>query len=199
MGKIIIIGIAVLLLYLFIARKFSKFKFDNSGYTSPSLQNIEITVPTFMLQQLFKKVLLTVGTGFLLLIIILVIASKFKVALLLLPISFYLIGQFFVFNNHIKTIKNQKLLYNKVTATLTISIADQKPFTINFDTDSYKVREVKSVQKNNGVLMGYFELISNRKNCFIPYIVSTNPQTKPFFDKLLLSKRELETKLFPII
>lgn len=187
------------MLFFFITRKLSKFKFDNSYTPSSRQQNIEITVPTFILHQLLKKTLITVGTGILLLLIVLVIASKFKIILLLLPISFYLIGQFFVFNNHSKIIRNQKAVFNPSTNILTLNTSNNKTLALNLSTDAIQLKEVKSVQKNNGLLMGYFQLTTAQGTCFIPYLLAANEQNIPLFNKLDRFHRIIETKIFPII
>ncbi len=187
------------MVYYFIAQKVSKFKFNSSSIPLSNRENIDINIPTFMLQRLFKKTLMSVGIGFLILFIIIVIASKFKIALLFVPISFYLIGQYFVFSNHIKAIKNQKINYNIKANTLTVSTTDGPRSIINLSTDNITVKEVKTVQKNNGVLMGYFILSNKVTTCYLPYLLVENAETKPFFDKLQLYKREVVTKLFPII
>lgn len=184
---------------MFITRKVSKFQFNNTSIPLSKSENIELSVPTFILQQLLKKTLYSVGTGLLILIVILVIASKFKVVLILLPISFYLIGQFFVFNNHIKVIKNQKIIYNQRNHLLSVSSADNKNISFDLSTNQTKVKEFKSVQKNNGLLTGYFELSNTQGKCYIPYFIAANPNTKPFFDRITRINREVETKLFPVI
>lgn len=199
MGKIILIGLIIAALFFFITRKISKFQFNNSTVSTSKKENIELSVPAFMLQGILRKTILTVGTGFLLLLIIIIIASKFKIALILLPISFYLIGQFFVFNNHVKIIKNQKITFNSLTNQVVITKLDGKNISFNLSTDINSIKEVKAVQKNNGILMGYFELSTKQGKYHIPYILAVNLQTKPFFDKLQYFSRESETKLFPII
>lgn len=187
------------MVYYFIAQKISKFKFNSSSVPISNRENIDINIPTFMLQRLLKKTLMTVGTGFLILIIVIIIASKFKIALLFIPISFYLIGQYFVFSNHIKTIRNQKITYNIHANTLSVNTSDGNRSTINLATDAITIKEVKTVQKNNGLLMGYFVLSNKATTCYLPYLLVENAETKPFFDTLQLFKREVETKLFPII
>lgn len=199
MGKILVIAIIILVLFFLIARKFSRFQFNTPVQAKLQSENIEITVPTVYLKQLLKKVLFTVGTGFLMLLFILVIASKFKIALILLPISLYLIGQLLVFNNHLKSFKDTKVTYHRSTNSLTIVKANNKTFSLQLNDKNIKVKEVKSVQKNNGVLMGYFEISSAHGTCNLPFIAAANPESSILFDKLKHSSREIETKLFPII
>lgn len=160
---------------------------------------IELDVPTSILKGILKKTMLTIGTGIILLLIIIVIAAKFKIALIMLPISLYLIGQFFLFNNHIKILKKQRVLFNTQSNEVSVEYMSGKKLHFNLLSDIKEVREFRSVQKNNGVLLGYFELFTEHDKVIIPYLVAENLRTKPFFDKLQLFKREIETKLFPII
>lgn len=199
MGKLLVLGLLATLIYFFIARQVSKFQFGKPSPDRLQHENIEITVPTFLLQKLLKKVLFSVGTGLVMLLLIIVIASKFKIALLLLPISMYLIGQFFVFRNHLQCLKDQKIIYHTRNQILTVSPKNRKPYTINLSDASIKIKEIKSVQKNNGLLMGYFALSSAQNTCFIPFLAAVNPSTEILLTKLQTYKREVETKLFPII
>lgn len=170
---------------------------SSSPAVSPNI--IELKLPLPILKTLLKKTLFSVGTGIILLLITVIIASKFKVALIMLPISIYLIAQFFLLNNHIKTIKSQYIQYDRLNEKLIVSKLYDDDFTIDLNSEIITLREVKSVQKNNGINLGYYELKTNSKTVNIPFIVAENPQTKPFFDKLNHFARELETKLFPII
>jgi len=198
-GKLLLIAGIIIALFYFVVRKISKFQFTNSNISTAKKDIIDITVPTFILQKLLKKTLVTVGTGFLLLAIILLIASKFKVALILLPISFYLIGQFFLFNNHIKSIKNQDITYNTINKSLVVRSLTGKTTVFTLTEGQTSIKEFKSVQQNNGLLMGYFELSNNLDKCYISYFVSANPNTQPFIHQITSFHREVETKLFPVI
>lgn len=199
MGKIVVIGLILVVLLFLITRKLSKFKYDNTYPSTYKQQQIEITVPTFILQQVFKKNLITVGTGILILLITIAVGSKFKIALILLPICFYLIGQFFVFNNHIRAIKKQRAIFDQANNVLTVKTGNNKTVALNLSTDRFTVKEVKAVQKNNGILMGFFELTTPQGSCFIPYLLAENKQTIPLFNKLEKFQRVIETKIFPII
>lgn len=117
----------------------------------------------------------------------------------MLPVSLYLIGQFFVFNNHIKTIRNQKVHYDSETQETYIEWLDGSSLKFNLLTDVKELREVQAVQKNNGMLMGYYQITIGTKVIFLPYLLLENPNNKLFFDKLRLIGRQSETKLFPII
>lgn len=199
MGKILILGVIACIIFYFITRKISSFKYNNLNASVNNKPIIEITVPTFILQDLLKRTLITVGTGFLILIIILIVASKFKLALIALPLSFYLIGQYFVFNNHIKSIKKQKLSYDQKTNLLFINNENEPVFSCNLSSDSLLITEVKSVQKNNNIHFGYYEITDGTQKHYISNLLAENPQNIALFKKLSKLNKNTESKLFPII
>lgn len=200
MIKIIIIGALIAMLIFSIVRKLNLFgSWSTTQHLSSPSEIIEISAPLSIYKSAVKKTLITVGIGVLLLLITIILASKFKIALIMLPVSFYLIGQFFILNNHLKASKNQRMVYNRITHEVKIKKNDDKIQIFNLLNDVKKVSEIKSVQKNNGLLFGYYVLHTEKENYYIPYVIAQNPQTKPFFDKLQLFDREIETKLFPII
>ncbi|WP_164122101.1 MULTISPECIES: hypothetical protein [Sphingobacterium] len=199
MGKIIIIGILLAVLIYFILCRLNFFNFGKVQEIPLSPGVTEIGIPTPLLKRGLKRVLYTVGTGMILLCIILLIAAKFKIALIMLPISLYLIGQFFVFNNHVKTIRNQKINYDSESQVIYIEWLDGSSIKFNLLTDIKKLSEVQAVQKNNGMLLGYYQIAIGTKMIFLPYLLLENPKNKLFFDKLKSLSRQSETKLFPII
>lgn len=199
MGKIVIIGILLAVLIYFILRRLNFFNFSKTEQIPSSSRVTEIGMPTHLLKQGLKRVLYTVGTGMILLFIILLIAAKFKIALIMLPISLYLIAQFFVFNNHIKTIRNQKIHYDSETQETHIEWLDGSSLKFNLLKDIKELKEVQAVQKNNGMLLGYYQISIGTKIVFLPYLLLENPRNKIFFDKLQSLSRPSETKLFPII
>jgi hypothetical protein len=201
MIKIIIIGALIAMLIFSIVRKLNIFgSWSTTQRLSTPSEIIEISAPISIYKFAVQKTLLTVGIGIIILLITIVIASKFKIALIMLPISLYLIGQFFILNNHLKAARNQQIIFNTRTNQVQIEVSKGKVDTFNLLSDIKNVTEVKSVQKNNGILFGYYKLqTTQRKVYYIPYIIALNPQTKHFFDKLQLFDREIETKLFPII
>lgn len=199
MLKIVIIVALVALLIFSIVRKLNIFKsFGSSERLTTASEIIEISAPLNVYKSAVKKTLLTVGIGIVILLVTIVLASKFKIALIMLPISLYLIAQFFILNNHIKYARTQRILFNRNTNDVHIELNHTKN-DFNLLADIKKVTETKSVQKNNGILFGYYKLQTSSDTYIVPYIVAQNPQTKPFFDKLQLFDREIETKLFPII
>lgn len=200
MGKILILGVLLAVLLFFIARRFNFFISKNINQNiNKNSTVIELDVPTYILKGILKKTMLTIGSGILLLLITIVIASKFKIALIMLPVSLYLIGQFFLFNNHLKAVKKQRILYNTQSNEVSVEYTSGKKLKFNLLSDIKEIREFRSVQKNNGILLGYYELFTAQDKIVIPYLIAENLQTKLFFDKLQLFKREIETRLFPII
>lgn len=190
--------LAVLL--FIIARRFNFFVAKSSDQNmNKNATIIELDVPTYILKGILKKTMLTIGSGIILLLITIALSAKFKIALIMLPVSLYLIGQFFLFNNHIKTIKKQKIIFNKLSNEVSVEYTSGKKLQFNLLSDIKEIKEFRSVQQNNGVLLGYYELFTGQHKIVIPYLIAENLQTKPFFDKLQLFKREIETKLFPII
>lgn len=199
MGKFIIIGILLAVLMYYIIRRLNIFSAGIEERRGQSNQVLVLIVPTSVLKRSLRAALFSVGTGIVLLFIILLIAAKFKVALIMLPICLYLIGQFFVFNNHANTVKQQRIQYDSNTHNVNIETSKGETLSFNLLQDVNVLKEVRSVQKNHGLLMGYYCLHVRNNKIYIPYLLQDNPQNKPFFDKLQLFNRELETKLFPII
>jgi hypothetical protein len=151
------------------------------------------------LKRVAKQTLFSVLIGFVLLIIVLVIAAKFRIALFMLPISFYLIGQYFVLMNQIKALRKQQLFYNHRSQEVKVRLTNGDDLVFRLDTELSKIDEVRSVQKNNGILLGYYVLLFAHYKVVVPFILQENPYNKPFFEKLHIFPREIENKLFPII
>ena len=201
MGKLLIIGILVLAFIYLILRRFNIFNNVTNTYSSNQNRNgiIEIGIPIRMLKSTVKKTLITIGSGIFILLITLVLAAKFKIALIMLPISLYLIGQYFLLSNHIKAIRSQRIVFDVNTNDVMVELSDRNVFSFNLDRDIKSLKEYKSVQKNNGIEFGFYQLKTNGNTINIPHLVLNNAQTKPFFDKLHHLDRQIETKLFPII
>ncbi|MFZ4861692.1 hypothetical protein ACL9RF_05855 [Sphingobacterium sp. Mn56C] len=200
MTKILVIAALLGFLIFYIGRRmnFAPTRAPH-GAAGPSAAVIQLDVNNRILKRLLQKTIATVGIGIVMLLLTVLLAAKFKLLLILLPISCYLIGQFFLLNNHIKVVKKQRISYNPSTQELTVERMQGKQLVIHLVHDVQQVREVRAVQKNNGLLLGYYELYAGKNRIVIPTIVAENLQTKPFFDKLQFFGREIETKLFPII
>ncbi|WP_196938226.1 hypothetical protein [Sphingobacterium pedocola] len=202
MVKVILVITLLAFILYFIVRRLRMFGTqirNNYGKIQPSLRIIEITAPANILKAIVQKTLFSVFTGILLLVIILVLATKFKIALIMLPISLYLIGQFLVLNNHIRHTRNQRIFYDKINDDLTIESLEGNRIVFNLITDVKAYKEIKSVQKNNGILFGYYEMILAKQKITISYLLKENAENKTLFDKLAHFPTEVETKLFPVI
>lgn len=194
-----VIGISVFILWYLFSQKFSKLKYTSESLDHPSPQIITVNIPTFIYRHLLKKVLITVGTGLLLLLIILLISSRFKIILIILPLCFYLMGQFFIFQNHINIIKRQKSFYNRLTNILTVTDISGKEKKFELKNNNIKIKEIKPLQKNNGLSLGYFELRSNKEKCYVSHLLLSNERTHALFIAIEKLSKETETKAFPLI
>ncbi|WP_140938232.1 hypothetical protein [Sphingobacterium lumbrici] len=202
MAKVILVITLLAFILYFIVRRLRMFGVQlsaNSGKIQSSLRIIEITLPYKILKAIVQKTLFSVFTGILLLIVILVLATKFKITLIMLPVSLYLIGQFFILNNHIRHTRNQRIFYDKTNDNLTIESLDGEKVMFNLINDVRSYKEVKSVQKNNGILFGYYEIILAQQQITISYLLKENIENKILFDKLGHFPMEVETRLFPVI
>lgn len=198
----IIIALIGLLVYL-IARRFMLTSTGNSLVKASGRQHFMIidTTPQ-LIKRVTKNTFRTVGVGFLLLCIALVLGIKIKILWILLPLSFYLIGQLFVYTNHIKTIRDQRIYFNPETYEVLIDYVKEQPLSFNLMRDVVRVSEVKSVQKNRDTLFGYYKLRLKQGTVVIPYLVeqSESAMNQLFFTYINENfKIEVESKLFPIV
>jgi len=197
--KVIFIAALLGILIFFIVRRLGFVNSRPTTYLHAS-DWLEVRIDTRTLKRAVRQTLFSVGIGFVLLILILLVTAKFKIALLLLPISLYLIGQYFILFNHIKANRRQQIFFNPKSNEVEIqSSKGQKEFSFNLNRDVSNLREIRAVQKNNGLLLGYYEMKTMQGKLFISYLLEENEQNKLFFDRLQLFPREMETKLFPII
>lgn len=143
----------------------------------------------------------TVISGLVLLILILIIGMKIKVLWLLLPLSIYLIGQLFVYTNHVRTAKDQQIFYDPKTGEVLIDYIKKAGFAFNLKHDVVTVNEVRSIQKNKGIVFGYYKLNTSNGMVMLPYLLEQNKSeaNNLFFKQIHTHKRTVETKLFPII
>lgn len=198
----IIVALFGLLVYL-IARRFTSTNADDSLVRTSQRRQFRIidTTPQ-LIRRVTKETLRTVAVGLLLLLIALVLGMKIKILWILLPLSFYLIGQLFVYTNHLKTIKEQRIYFNLDTYEVLVDFVKEQPLSFNLIRDVIQVSEVKSVQKNRSTLFGYYKLRLKQGTVIIPYLVEQNDSTtnQVFFTYLNENFRiEVENKLFPII
>lgn len=155
-----------------------------------------------LIRRVTKSTLRTVGIGFLLLLIALVLGMKIKILWILIPLSLYLIGQLFVYTNHIKSTKDQRIYFNPETYEVLVDYVKDQPLSFNLMRDIVSVSEIKSVQKNRDTLFGYYKLRLKQGTVVIPYLIeqNENAMNRQFFTYLNENfKIEVESKLFPII
>ncbi len=153
------------------------------------------------LSQATRATLWTVASGFILLILILLIGLKIKILWLILPLSLYLIGQLFVYTNHVRTSKDQRVFYDPNTGEVHVDYIKKNAIEFNINEDIISVNEVRSVQKNKGLLFGYYKLNTSKGIVILPYLIAQNQTevNRQFFKQIRSYKRAVETKLFPII
>ena len=200
MFKVIVIGALLAILIFFIIRRLG-LGFQGGTTTSyiQSSEWLELRLDNATLKRAVKQTLLSVGIGFILLVLILLVASKFRIALLLLPISFYLIGQYFILMNHIKASRKLQIFFHRNLNEIKVYTPGKTSVHYRLDEEMVQLKEIKGVQKNQGLLFGYYAVRIGRSTFNIPYLLEENKQNKPFFHYLQPMSREIETKLFPII
>lgn len=154
-----------------------------------------------VIMQATSGTLWTVISGFVLLILILIIGIKIKVLWILLPLSLYLIGQLFVYTNHVRTAKDQQIFYDPKTGEVLVDYIKKTGFAFNIKHDVVSVNEVRSIQKNKGIVFGYYKLNTKNGVVILPYLLEQNKSeaNNLFFQQIHTHKRAVETKLFAII
>lgn len=202
--KIFIIIALVGLLVYFFAKKFMLANVADNSLVRASQRRQFMVIDTTprLIKRVTRGTLRTVGIGFMLFLIVLLLGMKIKILWILLPLSLYLIGQLFVYTNHIKTTKDQRIYFNPDTYEVLVDHIKEQPLSFNLIRDVIHVSEVKSVQKNRDTLFGYYKLRLKQGTVVIPYLVeqSENAMNRVFFTYLNENfKIEVESKLFPII
>lgn len=202
MTKILLITALVALLIYYISRRFMANKNSSPSYrelANRSYQRLEAT--NSMIQKITKVTMTNVIIGLVLFVLILLLAMKFKILLIALPISLYLLGQLFLLTNHVKATKNQQIWFNKQSQDVLLQRLNSADLSFNLLRDVRQVKEVKAVQSNRGVLFGYYVLYTAQDKIFIPYLIQDNKDSNQHFFDLINQhfKIEVETKLFPII
>jgi len=201
----IIIALIGLLLY-FIARRFMLAGGNDTAIVRANQRQHFVLIDTSspLISRVTKSTLRTVGIGFVLLLIVIILGMKIKILWILIPLSLYLIGQLFVYTNHIKSTKDQRIYFNLETYEVLVDHIKDQPLSFNLMRDVVSVSEIKSVQKNRDTLFGYYKirLKQGQGSVVIPYLVEQNkkPANRLFFTYLHENfKIEVESRLFPII
>lgn len=200
MFKILFIGGLIAVLIFFIVRRLGMLGKSSRATTYlPASDWIEIGLDNRSMRKVVKLTMTTVFIGFVLLIIILLITAKFRLALIMLPISFYLIGQYFVLMNQLKAFRGQQILFNPHTQDCNVRASAGDDHVFNLQSGELNVRTVNAIQKNNGILFGYYIIITSGKELIMPFILNQNINNNPFFSKLESLSKNRVSKLFPII
>lgn len=153
-----------------------------------------------VIQKAIKNTLYSAGIGLVLLIIILILAIKIKILFFLLPISLYLMSQILLLNNQLKYLKYQQIWFNKESLEVYIEWQNGKNNRFNLSTDVQRVRAIKSVQKNNEILFGYYELTVENNKLYLPFLLEENPNNSSLFDGIKSNYTIIyKNSLYPII
>ncbi|KGE13201.1 hypothetical protein [Sphingobacterium deserti] len=201
--RILLLVILVAILMYYISRRFFM-KGPTTSIMKPTQQhNLQLVdSDTQVIAKAAKSTLVTVGIGIILFFVILLIGFKIKILWIALPLALYLIGQLFVYSNHLKAIRKYRMYYDPEQADVLVYNAAGESMHFNLLRDVQSVSEVKSVQANKGTLFGYYKLRTSKGELVIPYLVEQHGASinRQFFDALNQNfKIEVETKLFPII
>lgn len=150
-----------------------------------------------------KNTFTTVGFGIALLFVILILGFKIKIIFIALPLSFYLIGQFFVYTNQLRLTKDQKLYFDATNNQVCLARLGGDDLYFNLLQDVVRVVEVKSVQMNRGILFGYYNIqLKGGQTIALSHLLSQNENRVNilFFERLNEHfKTKVQTKLFPIV
>ena len=199
--RLLIIGLILLVAYLMIRKKFNFFESSdtNSKNLKSGFQLIE--APAALIQSTLKKTISNVIMGLVLILITVLLFVKIKIVLFLLPIAFFLIGYFFLFNNHFSKIKSQQIWFNAKTNEVFIEQLKAENYTFNIFQDVRAVQKIESVQTTRGLLYGYYRIKLKDHILEIPYLVAQNkPTNNLFFDTITQNfKIDIQKRIFPII
>ena len=202
MKILIIVALVAFLLYL-LARRFMLAVNGEKGLVSvvSGRQFTRVDSSPASIAQATKSTVRSVATGFLLLILILLLGIKIKILWIISPLALYLIGQVFVYINQLKYTKDQRIYFNPENNEVLVDFMRGRSRSFNLLRDVRKVSEVRSVQKNGNILFGYYKLHLRDGAIVIPYLVEQHvcPINKLFFSYLNEQfKIEVERRLFPI-
>lgn len=200
MNKFLLIAILVGVLIYFLSRRVMM-KGKSTAIQKSNKQGyflIESGAP--IIQKTIKNTLFSVGIGVVLFIITILLAMKIKIILFLLPISLYLMSQLFLLNNQLKYAKDQRIWFNPNTKDVMIEWLSGNKVSFNLLSDVQQVKAVKSVQKNNQILFGYYELLVHNNQVFVPFILEDNQRNTGFFNTLKENfPINPKSSLYPII
>ncbi len=198
---LILVLLAVLLYYL--SRRFFMNGPSTAVVHAQQPQRLQLVDSTAQLiARTTRNTLITVGIGIVLFLVLLLLGFKIKILWIGLPLSLYLIGQLFVYSNHVKVLKAQRIFFDPDLADVLVNYSDGQHIQFNLLRDVKEVSEIKSVQSNKGTLFGYYKLRLQHHTLYVPYLIEEHRTliNKQFFDCINTNfKISVETKLFPII
>ena len=200
MNKILLIVILVSVLIYFLSRRVVMKGKSTAIQRSNNQGFYLIESGSPIIQRTIKNTLFSVGIGVVLFIITIILALKVKIILIMLPISIYLMSQLLLLNNQLKYAKDQRIWFNPNSNDVIIEWLSGNRVNFNLQKDIQQVKAIKSVQKNNQILFGYYELTVHNNQVFLPFILEDNQLNSRFF-KVLKEKQPIKSKssLFPII
>jgi len=203
MKILLIVALFGLLGHLLFGRFFIPRKGDADGADRAERDGfLRLRCPPDAIGQATKNTLLTVGTGLVLFVAILLLGMKVRVLWIALPLALYLIGQFFVHANHVKTVRNMRIYFHPRTNDLYVQRIGREDLRLNLLRDVVKVAEVKAVQKNRGMLFGYYRLHLENEVLPVPYLLlrHDHPNNRTLLDHIADNfEIKAESRLFPII
>jgi len=192
-----------LLAHLLFGRFFIPRKGNADGADRPERDGfLLVGCPPSAIGQAAKNTLQTAGTGIVLFVAILLLGMKVRVLWIALPLALYLIGQFFVYTNHVKTVKNLRIYFHPRTNDLYVQRIGRKDLRFNLLRDVVKVTGVKAVQKNRGLLFGYYRLHLENEALCVPYLLlrHDHPNNRTFLGHIADNfEIKAESRLFPVI
>ncbi len=201
MNKILLIVILLAVLLYFLSRRIMMRSKTSTGVQRSNKQGYYlIDLPAQVAGKAIKSTMYSAGIGAVLLVITVLLAIKIKILFFLLPISFYLIGQLFLLNNHMKYAKNQRIWYNPQSKDVWVEWLSGNQVHFKLDSDLKTLKAVKAVQKNQGMLYGYYELGLAEGAIFIPFLMEESQLNQRFFQDLKLqANASSKSSLFPMI
>lgn len=199
--RFLIIGLIILVAYLLVRKKLNLFGFsqDQSTNLKSGFQLIEAS--SIGIRTNLKKTISNVVIGLFLILLTILLFVKVKLVLFLLPISFFLLGYLFLFNNHFSKLKNQQIWYNAKTNDVFIEQLKGENYSFNIFQDIQAVQKIESIQATKGLLYGYYRIKIKGHILEIPYFVAENkPVNNLFFDTITQNfKIDVQKRIFPII
>src|SRR5690606_5243968 len=132
----IIIALVGLLVYL-IARRFLSVNTFKTSMVRANYRQYFVAIDTSpkLIRRVTQSTFRTVGIGFILLLVALVLGMKIKILWILIPLSVYRIGQLFVCIIHLEYTKDRGIYFNTVAAEVFVDYIKDHPLSLNLIRD----------------------------------------------------------------